>query len=78
MTTIGYDLLGRRIAIDNPDTGDTTGGRDFGAVHLFQMCLYLTQNPERWSCNTRNWSLPDEVWLNRQVAEPKPSFSEAA
>ena len=37
-----------------------------------------TKNPERWSRNTRNWSLPDEVWLNRPAAEPKPSFSKAA
>lgn len=25
------------------------------------------QHPERWSRGTRNWSLPDEVWLNRPV-----------
>ncbi|EQD30237.1 transposase [mine drainage metagenome] len=36
------------------------------------------RNPERWSRNTRNWSLPDEVWLNRPAAEPAHIQSEAA
>ena len=37
-----------------------------------------TKNPERWSRNTRNWSLPDEVWLNRPATEPTHPQSEAA
>lgn len=35
-----------------------------------------SRRPERWSRGTRNWSLPDEVWLNRPALES--SLQEAA
>jgi len=28
------------------------------------------KHPARWSRNTRDWSLPDQVWLNRPAQEP--------
>ena len=27
------------------------------------------RTPQRWSGNIRNWSLPDEVWLNRPAED---------
>lgn len=29
-----------------------------------------TSNPRRWSGQTRNWTLPDEVWLNPERTQP--------
>ena len=30
------------------------------------------KNPERWSRSTRNWTLPDEVWLNPERTKSEP------
>lgn len=34
-------------------------------------------NPSRWSKNIRNWTLPDEVWLNpeKQLSNPVPKLA---
>jgi transposase InsO family protein len=32
--------------------------------------LARARHPARWSRNTRDWSLPDQVWLNRPTQQP--------
>ncbi|MHB1567503.1 MAG: transposase [Acidiferrobacter sp.] len=51
------------------------------AIFRHRIAVYekaQAKNPERWSRNTRNWSLPDAVWLNRPATEPAHIRSEAA
>jgi putative transposase len=35
-----------------------------------------SKNPQRWSGNTRNWSLPETVWLNPEKETPKTAITE--
>lgn len=36
--------------------------------------LAKKRNPERWSRSTRDWSLPDEVWLNPERTTQEPEI----
>ena len=52
-------------------------GKD-AAIFANRIAVYAqahSQHPERWSGNIRNWSLPNEVWLNR-LAEDAASATQ--
>jgi hypothetical protein len=35
-----------------------------------------SRNPQRWSGNTRNWRLPETVWLNPEKKTQKTAVKE--